>query len=310
MNAKDTENEGQGIHVGVLDTLGDPIDSFKQDYNFESAHDDYLDHAERDPIGHGRDVLSTISMLAHEAHFSTFQAINKDEDDTRVYGGNRAKTAQAIADAVEAGVDLINISAGIPHECGGHCILGREARMAAEIDNLCIVAATGNQDNETVEREGVNCPALVDSVIGVGGYVPFCSADIDRSKQSNQWWLENGNIIGPLCGQTGDCCSNEDCKTNRREIPWKGNVSFHNTAPDVLAPVIDVNGPSLSEITCQTGTSFAAPIISSLLIRMLGGIDRTPSTEEIQNAIRLTGDQIDESDLIKMNEAAARDYLS
>lgn len=249
-------------------------------------------------------------MLAHKAHFSTFQAINEKKDKNAVCGGNRGETAQAIADAVEAGVDVVNISAGIPHECGGHCILGREAKLAAEIDNLCIVAAIGNQDNETVERQGVNCPALLDSVIGVGGYVPFCSADIDRSNQSNQWWLENGEFIGPLCGQMEDCCLNESCETNREEVPWKGNVSFHNTAPDVLAPVMDINGKSLSEVTFQTGTSFFAPIISALLTRILGELDKKPSPEEIQKAIRLTGNQLDQSDLIKMNETAAREYLS
>ena len=249
-------------------------------------------------------------MLAYNAHFSTFQAINKGEDENAVYGGNRGETVQAIADATEADVDVLNISAGIPHECGGRCILSREAKLAAEIDNVCIVAAIGNQDNETVEKEGVNCPALLDSVIGVGGYVPTCEADIDRGKQSSQWWLENGNIIGPFCGQTGDCCSDEICETNRKEEPWKANVSFHNAAPDVLAPVIDINGSSLSEMTFQVGTSFAAPIISALLARMLGELDEIPSVDKIQKSIRLTGKQLDESDLIKMDETAARGFLN
>lgn len=290
--------------------MGTPDDTFREEYDFETAHNDYLDHDENDPIGHGSDVLSTISMLAYNSHFSTFQAINKEEVENAVYGGNRGAVVDAIADAVDAEVDIVNISAGIPHECGGHCLLGREAKLAAEIDNLCIVAATGNQDNKTVERQGVNCPALIDSVIGVGGYVPVCSADIDRSKQSNQWWLENGDIIGPFCGQNGDCCTDESCETNRKEIPWKANVSFHNTAPDVLAPVIDINGTSLSEMTFQTGTSFAAPIISALLARIMGELDEIPSVEDIQKAIRLTGNQLDESDLIKMDETATRDYLN
>lgn len=229
------------------------------------------------------------------------------------FDGHRGVVAQAIADAADAGEDIINISGGIPHECGGLCAVSREAELAAEVDDVCIIAATGNQTEEEIGPLGVHCPALIDSVIGVGGFVSFCTAPLDRSDESGQWWAENDRFHGPFCGETGDCCIGETCEQNRTSAIWNGNVSFHNAAPDVLAPPVSVWGSALDELTVQVGTSFAAPLVSGILSRILGDLfDRHehPELEEVHDAIRYTGTQLDEGGYPKLNADAIWNYLN
>lgn len=301
--------------MGVIDSLGRPSDSFKEAYHFEGIHDGYVSHDDDDPIGHGTDVLNIITSLVPESSFSTFQIMDVKEeagDDEREFGATRGDLADAIADAAEQGTDILNLSVGITHECNGLCAVSREAELAAEVDDVCIVAATGNKEEDQIGRVGVHCPALSDSVIGVGGYLPLCNADIDRSDESEQWWVENDTIHGPFCGQRG-CCPSSSCEESRNEVLWPGNISFHNAAPDVLAPVLEVHGSSLTNVHIQAGTSFAAPIISGLLACTLGGLlalDKRPELEEIHNAVRYTGAQDDIDGYAKFNHEAVWNYLS
>lgn len=209
-------------------------------------------------------------------------------------------------------MDVLNISAGVDHECNGLCTISREAELAAEVDGVTTIAATGNKEEGQLNRVGVNCPALQDSVIGVGGFLPLCTADIHRGNESSQWWVENDEIIGPFCGQTGDCCPGGGCNENRQEVEWDGNVSFHNAAPDILAPPIVVTGTSLSEIEIQGGTSFAAPLVSGLISSILGDlieVGEMPSTTEIRDAVKYTGTQLDQSGYTKLNAEAVWNYL-
>lgn len=302
----------------MIDSLGEPHQPFKEAYDFEGFHDDYVDHDHDDPIGHGTDVLNIVTSLAPNSSFSTFQIMDVKEGDddtddgTPEVGGNRGDLADAIADAGDLGIDVLNISAGIAHECKGLCAISREAELAAEVDGVCIVAATGNKEEDVIGRVGVHCPALSDSVIGVGGFLPLCAADIHRGDESEQWWLENDTILGPFCGQRG-CCPSSSCEESCEEILWQGNISFHNAAPDALAPVLDVSGTSLTDIRIQPGTSFAAPIISGLLADIIGDlieVDERPPQDEIFNAVRYTGAENDIEGYAKFNYKAVWNYLS
>lgn len=300
--------------MGIIDSLGEPNENFRSAYVFEGIHDDYISSENGDPVGHGTTVLDIIGPLVQNSTFSTFQVISKDEaEEVTRFQGNRGNTAQAIADAADADVDVLNMSAGVAHECRGLCTISREAELAANVDGVCIVAATGNKMENQIERVGVHCPALSDPVIGVGGYLPKCTAEIYRGEESDQWWLENDTIHGPFCGQVGDCCPGGNCEENRQEKIWGGNISFHNAAPDVLAPVLDVSGSSLSDIQIQAGTSFAAPLVSGLIAGILGDLyelGNEPSIEEIQNAVRHTGTPIDDGGYTKLNTEAVRKYLT
>jgi hypothetical protein len=284
----------------------------KEQLDICNVRDDYIDQDQADPANHGIAVFDIISSCAPKSSFSTYQVIDAQEtEDGLKHGGNRGDVIQAINDAAGDGVDLLNLSIGIAHECNGLCSLSRETELAVNVDEVCAISATGNYE-EGLDRPGVNCPALLDDVIGVGGYMPRCSADLARTADSGQWWLENGSLIGPFCGQEG-CCPGNSCEDHRKEVLWDGNVSFHNAAPDVLAPVLDISGSSLSNIHFQAGTSFAAPMVTGFLAGILGdlliqGIE--PSVEEIRNAVRFTSEGIDVGDYHKFSAMGTRNYLS
>lgn len=305
-----TTTQGKGIHVGIIDSLGAPPEEIRSHYDIIGVHDDYIDTDSRDTVGHGTTVTDLITNTAPEASFSTFQVIGNAEGESEP-GGHRSNLIQAIQDAAEKGVDVLNLSLGVVHECGGRCAVSREAKLAADHDDVCVIAATGNQD-DSVGRTGVHCPALSDSVIGVGGYYPICGNEIVRDESSEQWWLENEEIVGPFCGHRG-CCSESSCEENRKDVLWERNISFHNTAPDVLAPVLEVHGNSLEEITVQAGTSFGTPLVVGLIAGILGDLAQSgtvPSIGKIRQAVRYSSTEIDEGGYNKFDAEETREWLT
>ncbi|WP_373188756.1 S8 family serine peptidase [Halolamina sp.] len=124
--------------------------------------------------------------MAPEATFSTFQIGKKQEGESKP-GGNRGAVISAINDAADSGVDLLNMSIGIPHECKGRCSLSRETRYVSREDEVCPVVAAGNR--EPAGRLGIHCPAMCDEVLSVAGYLPYCEHEPVRTEDSGQWWL-------------------------------------------------------------------------------------------------------------------------
>jgi hypothetical protein len=310
LNAGVSQDHGAGVHVGVIDSLGEPDSDLAETFSFDHTYD-YVDHDQTDPIGHGRNVFDIIATQNPNATFSTFQIIDEHEtEDGTKWAGSRSDTIQAIVDAAEAGVDVLNISAGTYHDCYGFCSLCREAELAVRGDDMTIVAATGNSDNSNT-RIGVHCPATNDAVIGVGGYLSHCTEPLIRGEDSGQWWLDGDEINGPFCGQNG-CCSTEACLDNRREVPWPGNVSYHNAAPNVLAPVIYILGADTDSIQPQIGTSFAAPLVSGCLVGIICELQEhgiTPEAEEISTSVRMSATEIDEGDCPKFDAEGTWEHL-
>lgn len=293
-----TKAQGEGVHIGIVDSLGGIPDTFESILDFVEIHNEYVTGDALDPTGHGTTVTGLIADSAERASFSLFQTFGPENS-----GSNRGEAAQAIVDAGSAGVDVLNLSIGKMHECGGSCTLSRETELVVAEDDVCAVAATGNQD-QTSERHGVACPALLDCVVGVGGYIPACTHDALRDDTSGQWWVENGdNMYGPYCGQQ-NCCPGEGCEMNRNEHLWKGNVSFHNTVPDTLAPVVEVHTTVDDEIVYQAGTSFAAPLVTGIIanvLSMLGEEANSLSVTEIREAVQFSGSEIDDSEFLKLD---------
>nr|WP_256534000.1 S8 family serine peptidase [Halovivax cerinus] len=254
---------------------------------------------EADTTGHGSDVLEILGYFAPRATFEVYRVIARNGR-TR-----RSSLAQAIADAADDGVDVLNLSVGLYHShepantCNGNCTVATESKYAAK-NGTTIVAAAGNRDGESVK--GVYCPAVNDSAIGVGGLVSRCRSNVVDTPESGQYWIRNPTVEGPFCGQRG-CDVSASCQENRLEQPWRGNVSFHNGEPDTLAPVHYPAGDA-REPLLQKGTSFATPIVSGVLASIFGDlleVGRDPDPQTVRRAVRHSAREIDEGRIGKFD---------
>lgn len=123
---------------------------------------------EEDTTGHGTEVFDTLQFVAGAATFGFYRVIVEGHDGDGV--AKRSNVVDAIYEAAQKGVDVLNISLGVchseeeGHHCGELCRIAEEARLAIEKDGMTIVAATGNDS----KADAVTCPALVSDVIGVG----------------------------------------------------------------------------------------------------------------------------------------------
>ena len=224
----------------------------------------------------------------------------------------RSNVVDAIYDASEQGVDILNASLGVchseedGHDCGGLCRIGDEARLATKETGMTIVAAAGNNDH----ADAMTCPALSESVIGVGGYVANCTGEVDREGKSSQYWLNKEELVGPFCGMQG--YKNGACQKYCAEEPWEGNVSYHNAVPEVLAPVIRVS--IYDTISLEAGTSFAAPLVAGRIASMVSDLiieeQMFPGPEEIRLGTRVTSVEIDDGLSTKFCESKLYDHLS
>lgn len=273
-----------------------------------TRRENYIDSQEPDTTGHGEDVLELLGYFAPKAAFTLHRVIAQNG---RTKRGN---LVAAIADASHHEVDILNLSVGIYHrekennDCGGHCRIADETRLAIQ-NGMTVIGATGNR--EKGDPRAVHCPALVDETLGIGGFVSRCTTDTIETEDSGQYWIRNEGLIGPFCGQRG-CSPSHSCEDHRYEYPWRGNVSFHNAAPDILAPVHHLAGIE-DEPILQTGTSFGAPVISGLLATILGDLVEVgiePSPDELHHAVTEGATSIDEGDLPKFHAGNTWDLLT
>lgn len=272
-----------------------------------NRRENYVYSTAGDTTGHGGDVFETIGYFAPDAEYNLYRII-AENGRTR-----RGDLVQAIADASYHGLDFLNVSVGIAHheendyDCGGHCRVADETRLAIE-EGLTVVGATGNRRRD--DPLAVNCPARVDDTIGVGGFVSHCRSDLIESDTSGQYWVRNGDLQGPFCGQQG-CSPDRSCTEHRYEKPWSGNVAFRNAIPDVLAPV---HHPVVSQGTplLQSGTSFAAPIVCGILAAIAGDLlelGLSPTPAEFQTAVTQGATELDEGELGKFQAGGTWDFL-
>jgi hypothetical protein len=106
-------------------------------------------------------VLHQASIFAPSATYSTFQIFQmKEVGGVEKPTASRGDVIDAVTDAADLGVDLINLSLGIADGCSRLCSLSREIELVAKEDEITMVAATGNAIKG--KRVGVHCPATLD----------------------------------------------------------------------------------------------------------------------------------------------------
>lgn len=259
-----------------------------------------------DTTNHGSDVLEYLGYFAPEATFDLHRVVASDGT------AKRGTLVDAIATASQAGVALLNLSIGVHHheepegDCGGHCRIAEETRLAVE-DGTIAIAATGNRDKE--DSRAVHCPALLEETVAVGGFVARCRHDRVTGDESGQYWIQDGTRTdGPYCGQRG-CGRGISCGEHRYEYPWRGNVSFHNAVPDVLGPVHHPAGTDADPVL-QSGTSFGTPVVAGLLAAIVSDLDTDPDPTEVRRAVVLGATEIDEGELPKFDGSATREILT
>lgn len=307
LNARTPENKGKFVCIGIVDSLLHPRGDLAGAFTID-RRENFIYSQEPDTTGHGEDILELLGYFAPESVFNLYRIVAENGH------AKRGNLAAAIGDASKHGVDILNLSVGVYHreeknnDCGGHCRIADEARLAIQ-NGTSVIAATGNRKND--DSRAVYCPALLDETIGVGGFVSRCTTDLFETEESGQYWMRNERLRGPFCGQRG-CSPSHSCQDYRYELPWRGNVSFHNAEPDVLAPVHHPVGTE-DEPVLQTATSFGTPVISGLLAAILGdlldiGID--PDPDELEQAVSEGAVSIDESDLPKFHAGNTWDFLT
>jgi hypothetical protein len=142
----DNSAYGSGVKVAILDT-GSTLEGARNQFLVPPPED------AADWNGHGTAVADLIRQIAPAADLYSWRVAN-DEGQS-----NSFLLAQGILAALDAGVDVINISMG---SYGNSAIL-RDAVETARAANVLIYASGGNEGYEQLAY-----PAAYDGVIGVG----------------------------------------------------------------------------------------------------------------------------------------------
>lgn len=319
INQPSTSGTGSGIHIGIFDSHYELPSSFVEEYSINQGLDNsFVPNPESNTNPHGIVVFDQLSAVAPNAEFSVYQAINQDGD--LVLGAY----ADAISKAIDDGVDIINLSAGDPWpaliDINPNVL---ETKRLIE-RNIPVVAAAGNYKPKHDSRPPVHCPSAAEGVISVGGYITECPCEpgeeSEESKEgpyyyqfdvSNSKNIENP-AIGTYCSEQG-CVKGESCITRQSESPWDRNPMPSGDKPDVLAPMHIVRNDEEDGYFIDSGTSFAAPLVTGALACIFSELQNlgkdTPTSYEAQNAVRNGASRLKNSQIGKFDAMGTRSVL-
>jgi subtilisin family serine protease len=162
---------GEGVVVAILDTGVDFDHPHLQGHLASSGHFDYIDddavpQEEADGLdsnndghtdesyGHGTHAAGLVALVAPEARLVSYRVLDSDGV------GNPYVVATAVNDAIDSGVDVINISFGMDGKPKSKVL--KEAFKRAKKNNVVVVAAAGNRNTKSD-----HFPAQEKEVIGV-----------------------------------------------------------------------------------------------------------------------------------------------
>jgi len=289
--------EGHGIHIGIIDSAYQLPDNLTADMHVvQSESNSFIQDPQPEAGNHCRNVFNRMQCYAPGAKYTLYQAVNTD--------GKLPMGAysDAISKAIDDDVDIVNISAGDPWP-GPVPANPNVSETKRLIENgIPAVIAAGNYDpDEQDERPPVHCPSALTEAISVGAMVTECPYDpdpeVDTDRTGPYYWLpddpdvdsEGGVIEEAYCGESG-CRDGESCITNQQETDWDYNPLPTGGKPDVLAPMHIVQQDHAGEYFLAGGTSFAAPLVTGSLARILSELKNDgrdlPPPHEVRDAVR------------------------
>lgn len=217
----------------------------------------------------------------------------------------------AIKQAEEDGVDILNISAGVFHQKCNGCLFDTAVESAIKAD-VTIVAAVGNQTRSTVEH--IHCPALKKDAISVGGYIPYCPTS-NYSKIEGKDPISvraphrNGGISEFQICSGGQCeerirCNDVQCLEEFELNP----LSIRNN-PDVHAPPFRAVIDDQEGVLMKPATSFATPLAAAAIGRSVLNIKKRDDMNA-QEFIRWVRDNSEETGEQNLKLFSPSDALS
>ena len=275
VNHPHTGHSGEGVKIGIIDSARSLTDSFENEYTINRRYSalDNEERAEDWTDDHGVRVFSILSAYSGGAQFYLYQAVNE----------NRQVPIEAYTDAIDEAIsddiDLLNVSAGEawrgPIDANAYV---RQTKRAIRND-ITVVAAAGNQ-KERSDDLPIHCPSAHENIISVGGLVAECPADPkpakDTDPKTGPYYIfpdEDEEYLGttdrPFCGYQ-ECVNGDDCIEHRTEKVWEHNPIPTDGKPDALAPVLYPIGEISGRCKINTGTSYAAPVVSGALGSIFG----------------------------------------
>jgi len=318
-NIPKTASAGQDVHVGIIDSACElPEDLTAEHIVHEGDSNSFVSTSDTNTIPHCRFVFNRVSAYAPMAEFSLYQAVNEDRDLTL------GAFSDAVTQAIEDEVDLVNISAGDPWPGPidlNPCI--PEVRRLIDA-GISVVAAAGNYYPERQHKKPpVHCPSAAEEVISVGAFISECPHEPGREpteRRAGPYFcipeteeVREAGCLGTYCGEQG-CVDGKSCITNQSDSSWDRNVLPTGGKPDALAPMHILQGDNDGDWVIKGGSSFAVPLVTGSLacvfseLRDLG--KEVPPPYVVRNAVRNGVTSMKGNQIGKYDAMGVRDVLS
>lgn len=294
------DNAGSNVHIGIIDSLRSPPPGYSLNIDIQNT-ESVIDSDRNETTTHGRGVFTASAALASEATYSLYQAATEDADIKPF------DYANAIALAQEQDVDILNVSYGeFMPDCEGDCPFCYATERALEED-ITVVAAAGNHERN---KPSIFCPSLKEDTISVSGMIAQCTKE---AKGIPDGAYRLPNLETPYeaedrvyCGQKG--CENGVngiCTHHLTERPWDGNPNSVGEKPDVLAPAHLILPDSNGGLKTETGTSYAAPLVTASLAIAYSKVAEDdlpfPNPYQARQSVRASGYRIRDTTTSKLD---------
>ncbi|MFC7130062.1 S8 family serine peptidase [Haloferax chudinovii] len=270
---------GDGVHIGIVDSCKSPPAALARSAHIEHRRnflevDDHVTHI------HGVAIFELLSAVAPQATFSFYQAIDSDK---------RLPTdsfTRAIHQAVDDGVDILNLSWGAPNGIPVECSPQYPPVKHAVENDVIVVAAAGNREVDDGPKQYVFSPALAEEAVAVGGFEALCPvvpSPVDNTTDEGPYCFEGDTRERSFCGHHG-CDDSPSCVRSKTLREWPDNTRPLDGKPDILAPAhmpsprdtADISGVELYE-----GSSYAAPVVAGALAGVFSKADVDTETTAI-----------------------------